>query len=118
MRVKDKAPVPLRIAIDGIALGDHIFSLLPEKDRHGIYAGSCQVVCYAGGVIAMVPLDTFAAGGGIDVKPGKAEYTASEIVRRAKGMTAAEADFEFASGEHFCKWCRRGPLPVDEKFFV
>lgn len=112
MSVKDKAPFKLRTSVDGIALGDHIFSLLPEKERHGIYAGACRVVCYAGGIIATVPLDTFAGGGAIDVKPDKAEYTASEIVRRAKSMAEPGADFEFVSGEHFCKWCRRGPLPV------
>lgn len=113
MRAKDKAPCKFRTAIDGVALGDHIFSLLPEKERHGIYAGGCQVVCYAGGIVALVPLDTFTGGGAIDVKPGRAEYTAAEIVRRAKSMIDAGADFDFMSGDHFCRWCRRGPLPVE-----
>ena len=114
MRPKDKVSNKLRTSTDGIALGDHICSLLPGRDRHGIYAGGCEVVCYAGGVIVQVPLDTFAGGSAIDIRPDKSEYTAAEIVRRAKSMMEAGADFEFVSGEHFCKWCRRGPLPVTQ----
>lgn len=112
MGIKDKTPTPFRTSTDGISLGDHICSLLPDKDRQGIYIGGCRVVCYAGGVLAEVTLDTFAAGGGVDVRPGKTEYTAAEIVRRAKDMTLAGPDFTFVSGEHFCQWCRRGPLSV------
>ena len=113
MKYYQKPPHTFRTSTDGISLGDHLCTLGSDRNRHGIYAGSCQVVCYAGGVIAQVPLDTFAGGSEIVVSLDKSEYTAAEIVRRAKSMLESGLEFEFISGDHFCKWCRRGLLPVE-----
>lgn len=113
VRINDKGKNTFRTSLDGLALGDHICSQAADLPRHGIYAGGCQVVCCADGVIARMSLDAFAGGRPISIQLDKAEYTASEIVRRADSQLQPHTEADFLSGEHFCKWCRRGLLPVE-----
>jgi hypothetical protein len=81
--------------------------------RHGIYIGSCQVIGLSSDRITQESLDTFTSNGTVFVRPDKADYTAAEIVQRAKSQLGATLKQNIPdSGEYFCKWCRRGLLSI------
>ncbi len=98
-------------------LGTHLVVSRRGYLHHGIYAGDGRVVHYAGlsgswrrGPVEEVPLEQFAAGRSLLIKPvGRATYTGTEVVARARSRLG-ENSYRLISNncEHFCEWCIGG----------
>lgn len=84
--------------------------------HHGLYLGGGRVIHYAGlaggrqrRTVEEVSLEQFARGRSVYVRAATANFTADEVIRRARSRRG-ENRYRILSNncEHFCEWCLRG----------
>lgn len=99
-----------------MALGDHIFVRRIGYTHHGVEVADGLVIHFTGtpgskrdAAIRREPLETFAAGGVIEVKQYDARLDPAESVERAKSKLGQSGYNLYANNcEHFARWCVTG----------
>ena len=111
MRIKSQSK--FHVPTDGIMLSDHLISFTPNGTRHGIYAGGCRVISVKSGMVSLESLEEFSLGKPLRIYLQVSDFTAGEIVRRAKSQIGLV--IEPWNDQHFCEWCLRGLLLASQK---
>ncbi|WP_118183413.1 lecithin retinol acyltransferase family protein [Paraburkholderia phosphatilytica] len=111
------ADVALEDGGDEPAVGAHLVTQRRGYEHHGIYVGNGLVIHYAGfaksahrGPVEEVPLEQFAAGHEVSVRPHPfPKYSSDETVGRARSRLG-ENRYRLLTNncEHFCMWCLLG----------
>ena len=98
------------------AVGAHLISPRTFYMHHGIHLGGGKIAHYSGfsssfkaGPIEVTDLDSFANGKPVWACQESREYSADEIVKRARSRVG-ETQYRVLSNncEHFCSWCING----------
>ncbi|WP_392890219.1 lecithin retinol acyltransferase family protein [Pseudomonas migulae] len=101
---------------NNFAVGAHLISPRSFYMHHGIHLGGGKIAHYSGfsssfraGPIEITDLESFANGKPVWACQESREYSAAEIVRRARSRVG-ESQYRVLSNncEHFCSWCING----------
>jgi hypothetical protein len=96
-------------------LGSHLITSRALYTHHGIYIGNGRVIHYAGlaygwrrGSVEDVPLERFAHGHSIRVRPDPRRFDSRAVVERARSRLG-ERRYRILTNncEHFCAWALR-----------
>jgi hypothetical protein len=99
-------------------LAAHLVAPRRFYTHHGIYAGNGRVIHYAGlaygwgrGPVEDVPLERFARGHAVLVRPDRRRFDCRKVVERARSRLG-ESRYRILTNncEHLCAWALRDEL--------
>jgi len=106
----------LMAAATTLPIAAHVVTRRTGYIHHGIYVGHGRVVHYRGlvhgwraGPVEEVPLEEFARGRPIAVRPHATAFDRDVVLARARARIGENAYRILSNNcEHFCEWCLHG----------